>query len=173
MEEKAKEESIKDKIGTGIGWVIGGAIGYYTGLNFLIPFGLALLSGWIANKIIKSSFSKAMIPAFAVQCGQMLWMFLAILWGYPASIIIELILVIIVLVWLLMRPSLIPVILLSIYQIIGFVDSILKFISYSFGTPEHKALLIHLIIRIVAVFLMFTGLREIRKHKVLDKTQIL
>lgn len=165
-------DSIKYKIGTGIGWIIGVIIGYYTGLNLIIPLVLAFLSGWLANKFIKlSPLSKSMIPAFAVQCGQMLWMFLAIFWGSPAKIILELITVIAALAWLLMRPSLMPVVALSIYQIIGFVYNIVKFLSYSFGTPPHKTLLIHLIIRIVAVFLMFTGLREVNKQKTFNETK--
>jgi len=170
MEEKAKKQSTREKIGTGIGWIVGGAIGYYTQLNLLIPLGLALLSGWCVNKMIKSPFSKAMIPSFAVQLGQVLWVLLAfLLVGVQVSILLEVVLVTIVLVWLLMRPSLTPVILLSTYQILSFVGNLYQFISVSFGTTEHKALLVHLIIRILAVFLMIAGLREIRKQKNLNK----
>jgi len=165
MEASSNKESVKDKIGTVIGWIVGGAFGYYTRINLLIPLGLAFLCGWIANKFIKSPLSKKMIPAFAVQMGQAFWILLAILIGYP-TMVFEPILFIAVSIWMLFYPSLFPVILLTIYHAVGLIDSILKIFSFSFGTPEHKALIVHIIFRIIAVFLMFGGLREIHKQKI-------
>lgn len=164
MEENAKKESIKDKIGSVIGWVIGGAFGYYTGIMFIIPAALAFLCGWIAYKFIKSPLSKNIIPAFVVQMGQALGMLLVVLAGYSA-LLFEPLLFIAVLLWMLLRPNLFNIILLIFYHLLGLIDNIPKFFSFPIGTPENKGILVHIIFRATGVFLMFWGLREVRKQK--------
>ena len=111
--EGTKAESMKEKIFNGIGLIIGGAFGYYTGLKLIIPFAFAFLCGWVANKFIKSSLSKYVIPAFAVQMGQALFILMAtIVDGFTTPLLFEESIFIVILLWMLLRPNLFPIIVM-------------------------------------------------------------
>jgi hypothetical protein len=149
-----------------IGGVAGAAAGYivsqYTGLMALIPLGGALLFGLIAAKVVGPA-ARPMVPGFAVQAGQWLWFLVgAVATGQYQSVLLDLIILAIGLVWLLARPGLGPVLLLGIYQVISVVINAATFASAAVGSVEHKALLIHLIFRVAAVVLMVAGLRRPR-----------
>ena len=75
------------------------------------------------------------------------------------------------LTWLLMRPGLGPVVLLGAYQCIVFVINLVAFFGAEVGSQVHRALLVHLIFRVLAVVLMVTGLLDVRRRSALSVEQ--
>jgi hypothetical protein len=152
-------------IGGAAGAAAGYAVSQYTGPMALIPLGGTLLFGLLAAKVVRPA-TKPMVPGFAVQVGQLLWFIIgAVATGQYRSVLLDLIILAIGLVWLLARPGLGPVLLLGIYQGISFVINAAVFASTPIGSVEHKALLVHLIFRAAAVVLMIAGLRRSRTDK--------
>jgi hypothetical protein len=155
----------------GIGGAIAGiAVGRYTGLNLLIPTGLAILVGWICSKLLTGP-SKTFLVAFAIQAGHGLWMLLgAVLLKAYAPVALDLAIYVIGLAWLVYRPGIAPVVLLSLFQAIAIAVNLAQFLAAEIGTNNHKALLVHLIFRITAVVCMLAGAYQIRRHKQDEKT---
>jgi hypothetical protein len=152
-------------IGGAAGAAVGYAVSQYTGLMALVPLGAALLFGFLAAKVVGPA-TKPMVPAFAVQAGQLLWFIVgAVTTGQYQAVLPDLIILAIGVVWLLARPGLGAVLLLGIYQGISFAINAAMFASASVGSVEHKALLVHLIFRAAAVVLMVAGLRKSRTDK--------
>jgi Flp pilus assembly protein TadD len=167
------------------GAIIGTVVGRYSGLNLLIPLGFALLAGWIAWKTV-ADVKRPMVFAFAVQVGHGLWMasgmfLLGLLASAnnmpsvrpsgPATLMLEpwlfnlLDIAILLggLTWLLIRPGLAAVLCLSLYQAVGLGVNTAAFSGAAMGSLEHKALLVHLILRTAAIVLMYLGLYRIGK----------
>jgi hypothetical protein len=145
------------------GGILGWVVGNYAGFNLVIPVVLALIIGLIASRVVNEQ-SRTMLPAFALQAGHMLWMLLEILYAgafHPA--ILHVIIVAIGLGWLIARPGLLPVILLSLFQTLAFLINFNWFLSAPVGSVQHKALVVHLLFRVLAIILMWHGLYRLRK----------
>jgi hypothetical protein len=164
MAESKQRRGALSKAGGLVGTVVGVAVGMYSGINLLIPLTGAFLCGWIAYKLVKEDV-KPMVPAIAVQLGHGLWM----LFGFIMLRVLnqnalDLVILAAGLTWLLVRPGLGPVILLSTYQCIAFVVNLLSFLAAGVGSTTHKALLVHLVFRLAAVLLMVVGLQQMRRR---------
>jgi uncharacterized membrane protein (DUF485 family) len=58
-------------------------------------------------------------------------------------------------VWLLARPGLAPVIVLTVYQSLALLINLFAFLNLPVGSNLHRALLIHLLWRVLALILMW------------------
>ena len=137
-------------------------LGKYLGFYLLIPLVAVLLCGWIAGKTVKPS-AQPMVPAFAIQAGHTLWMGLGALlldqWGL---VIGDILIIACGLIWLLTQPGLVPVVLLTIYQIAAFIVNLNIFSAPETDGEVHRALLVTIILRILAVIMLFAGLKNVK-----------
>jgi uncharacterized membrane protein len=69
------------------------------------------------------------------------------------------------LVWLWTRPSLGPVILLGIYQLVAGVVNAIMLLNAQVASVQHKALVAHLCFRIAAVAFLIAGYVKTRKQQ--------
>ena len=63
-------------------------------------------------------------------------------------------------VWLLARPGLAPVIVLTVYQALALLINLFAFLSFPVGHALHRALLVHFLWRGLAVVLMWRAHRR-------------
>ncbi len=166
-EVKPPKLSMLALLGGGLGAAVGLAVGPYAGLSLLIPAGFALLVGWALSKAVPAP-NKPMVPASAVQAGQGLWMLLGmVLLGQVNLTLIDCAVLLLGALGLAFWPSVVVVALLICYQAVGLVSNGVGFAEATLNTPVHKALLVHLVLRVTAIILMVAGLIKIRKEKTL------
>ena len=159
------KESLMSKALGIVGWIAGAAIGIYSGINMLIPLFATGAVWWAGSKLLKDE-KKVILPAFAVNAGHFLWLALAlVLMGAGAFTTVggDLIVYVIGLAWLLKKPSLGPLYLLGIFQLVSLSINGYSFAEAAVGSAPHKALLVHVIWRALALFFMFKLFLALRK----------
>lgn len=163
MQENAK--SLVKKTFRGFGILIGIAIGYmlgsYTSPISIIPIILILLSALILVKLTKAP--KHLILALAIQFGHLCWIILSVILTKNTSAIIDIVLMLVGLLWLVARPALSAVLFLTAYQTFSLLINLSTLFSTAFKTFEHRALVLILILRILAIIFMFAGLNIMKK----------
>jgi hypothetical protein len=148
-----------------IATVLGALLGKYAGLHMLLPIVGTLLGGLMAKKLARPA-AQPMVPAFAVQAGHLLWLAvgLAIVGGLRADLL-DVLLLAGGLTWLLIAPGLGPVLLLAIYQSIALIINGWLFALAEVGSTQHRALAVHILLRILALVFLFTGLGKVRAQR--------
>ena len=145
------------KTSTIVATVVGIAVGVYSGTHLLIPLALTGLLWWAARKLFPDR-SPGYLAAAAVQAGHLLWITVGlIVIGALTVDLLDIAILLIGVVWLLLRPGLAPVIVLTIYQALALVINLFAFLSFPIGHNLHRALLVHIIWRGLAMILMWRG----------------
>jgi len=148
------------KASTIVATVIGIAVGVYSGTHLLIPLALTGLLWWAARKLFPDR-SPGYPAAAAVQAGHLLWVTVGlIVIGALTVDLLDIAILLIGVVWLLLRPGLAPVIVLTIYQSLALLISLFAFLNFPVGNNLHRALLIHLLWRVLALILMWRAHRK-------------
>jgi hypothetical protein len=105
-----------------------------------------------------------------VQAGHLLWIAVGlIVIGTLTVDLVDIAILLIGVFWLLLRPGLAPVVVLTIYQVLLLLINLLAFLAFPIGHNLHRALLIHIIWRGLAVVLMW---RAHHKAAELDETSV-
>ncbi len=135
--------------------VVGIAVGVYSGVHLLIPLALTALVWWAGRKLLPDR-SPEYVAAAAVQAGHLLWIAVGlIVIGALTVDLVDIAILLIGVVWLLLRPGLAPVIVLTIYQVLLLLINLLAFLGLPIGHNLHRALLVHIIWRGLALILMW------------------
>ena len=167
MSESAaiKKEGLGSKALGIVGCVVGAAIGKYSGIYFLIPFFATAGVRWASTKLLKDD-QKIIVSALSVNAGHFLWLALVVaLVGDLSLSFVDFALYIVGLVWLVKKPSTGPLYLLAIYQVLGLAADGYSFADAAVGSSPHKALLVHLIWRAMALFFIIKLLMSFRKQQ--------
>jgi hypothetical protein len=136
----------------------------YSGLALTIPLvGAAVV--WAIVSRTASGNSKHLLPAIAVQGGHVIWYLVAVIasGGEPAYVWIVLLMTG-GLIWLFRRPGLAPLVLLTAWQSFALLSNLRQFVDAEIGALEHKALLVELILRVAAIWLMIVGIRALAQR---------
>lgn len=135
--------------------VAGAAVGKYAGIHLLIPLAGTVLVLLLAAKFTKLSDEKALL-LFSVQGGQLLWFTTALLLAPAQWTLVSLDMLVLAggLAWLLSGTAKKAIVFLCIYQGISFLANGFDFIDATPGSGAHKALMVHLIWRGIALWLM-------------------
>ena len=144
--------------------IVGAAIGRYTGSTH--PLGGAAAVWAITSRIAEGS-TIYVVPAIAEQAGHVIWFLLAFLVlgsDIPQSLWIEELLMTGALLWLFLKPSVMPLVLLTAWQSFALLTNLRPSSMQRSGTAAHKALLVHVVFRTIAICLMITGIMKLRKR---------
>jgi hypothetical protein len=135
--------------------LVGIAVGVYSGMHLLIPLGLTGLAWW-AIRALRPDRPPDYVAAAAVQAGHLLWIAVGlVVIGALTVDLVDIAILLIGVVWLLVRPGLAPVIVLTIYQALALVINLFAFLSFPIGHNLHRALLVHILWRGLALILMW------------------
>jgi hypothetical protein len=150
------------KAPTIVATVVGIAAGLYSGTHLLIPLALTGLVWWAARKL-RPDRPSDFVAAAAVQAGHLLWIATGlIVIGALTVDLVDIAILLIGVVWLLARPGLAPVIVLTVYQSLALLINLFAFLSFPVGDNLHRALLVHLLWRVLALILMWRAYRKAR-----------
>ena len=151
-------------------WIVGGAIGWYCGATLLLPaVGIGIVLAAFKFKPIPRI--QAFVGAIAAQFGLMLFMLVGGL-AHPGQItlvIYDVAILIGGLAWLVVRPGLVPVLLLGIYEVYALVINFERISSYQPGSIAQKAMVATMALRIAAVIALIVGYVKFHKKAVESK----
>ena len=148
------------KASTIVATVVGIAAGVYSGIHLLIPLALTGLVWWVARKLLPHR-QPAFVAAAAVQAGHLLWIAIGlIVIGALTVDLLDIAILLVGVVWLLARPGLAPVIVLTVYHSLALLINLFAFLNFPVGNNLHRALLVHLLWRVLALILMWRAQRK-------------
>jgi hypothetical protein len=155
----------KSQVWNIIGGGMGLALGAYAGVHVFVPFILMFGVLWVLNKTNTiPSEGRNIIALLTAQFG---WMFIgAFFTGQWNIVSIDLLFVGVGIVWLLVRIHAIPIILLMLFECgVLFINGSL-ILQQEIGTEEHRALLVHIVLRIMVIIALGYGLFAVRKRSI-------
>ncbi len=145
--------------------VVGGAVGIYSGINLVIPLAFSGAVWYLGSKLLRPR-DIAYLPAISIQAGHMLWLALGmVILGSMGANVIDLVVLGAGVAWLWIRPSLWPVVFLSIFQAIALAVNVAAIASEPVASTMHKALVVHIALRVAALFYMWRALVRARSQK--------
>ena len=148
-----------------LGTIAGLVIGRYSGIFLVIPLLGAVIASWVLRKLLPDA-KQNVVPAFAVQSGHFVWLAFGLtLTGQLLTVnSLDLVIYLAGLSWLLLSRQTGPLILLGLYQVVSIVINAIDFSAVEIGTITHKALLVHLVFRILAVVFLVVLFTRYRKR---------
>jgi hypothetical protein len=163
-EQTSRKPSILAGVVGVLGVIVGIGVGQYAGLTLLFPLVLACAAGWLLFRLGRQEVGP-MIPAAGVLVGHGLWMLvgLILLQVFDYNLI-DVALLVGGGIWLTLRPSILAVTVLTLYELVGLVMNGLLFALATPGADIHKALLVHILLRVLGVGLMLFGIVQMRKQ---------
>jgi hypothetical protein len=160
----SEKESLWSKFIGLLALIFGAYIGKYNWLALIIVVGGAVLFYWLASKYNKKKL-KPFLPAIAVLGGQFAWFLFGFLYANNfAYVLFDVILILIGVIWLVLQPSMGPVILLALYESISFILNIVKILTTQLEAGIFAAFLLHAILRISAIVFLLIGYKKIRRE---------
>jgi hypothetical protein len=160
---KESSQEASSRMGSAIGALIGIAASTYFGMSGFIPLVLFFLLLWLLNKI--KTISGYNRFAIAIQGSQLLWMTLGgIIAGAWGSVYLDLIILVIGIIWLLLRFGIGPIVLLGLYHIGSIYINAALLMQTEVGSINFKALIVHIILRLLAIFFMIRAFIQYRKE---------
>jgi len=174
-ENKSNEKSMSSTqkfpeiIGTGFSFILFFILYKYFGLSLAIPTIGIVLCLWVANKFLPPA-KKPMLLAVAWQAGFILsFSLIAVLAGqFRGAAMWELFITTAALVWLIIRPRIGPVVLLTVLHVLTLLAiGLVVFLQLELESvsPTYMGLLLNVIFRVPAVIFMYTGLRGIHRRR--------
>jgi hypothetical protein len=142
--------------------VVGIAAGVYSGIHLLIPLVLTGLVWWVTRRLIADRPTD-FVAAAAVQVGHLLWIVVGlVVIGLLTVDLVDIAILLAGSIWLLAKPGLAPVVVLTVYQAVALLINLGAFLAMPLGHNLHRALLIHIIWRILALIFMWRGYHKSR-----------
>jgi hypothetical protein len=148
-----------------LGGVLGVALARYSGASLVIPLFGAVLAWPIATKVISGS-AKHFVPAISVEAGHLLWFLAGLLAMGAAGIAqvgIDFVVMIGGILWLVVRPGIWPSGILVGWQGFGLLYNVFTLSTTEIGSIGHRALVVHISIRVVTLYLLATGISALRQ----------
>jgi hypothetical protein len=163
MAEAGDKASVAKKPANIIGSVIGIALGTYSGIHLLIPLAFTGIAWWGGKKLLSSN-RMAFLPAIAVQSGHFLWMCVGFLILRTVSLdLLDPLVLLIGITWLAWKPGIGPIVFLTVFQVLALGVNVYVFAETAIATTQHKALIVHMTWRVLALFLMWQARIKVRK----------
>jgi hypothetical protein len=167
----ATAQSIEKKPNSGLfGLAAGLAVGLYSGIYLLLLLLPTLLIRWVAGKFLKPA-AQPYLLSIATQAGQTLLLFTFVLIlplsastlvQFDLFVLVDVVLPAVGLIWLIAKPGKWPIAALTIFQIFALLQNAFNFSEMVVGTQNHKALVVHMIWRICAIFFMWQSYLRLR-----------
>lgn len=159
-----KKTSPGTVLGNIAGWLGGWVLAQYTGSNLWVPAGTMLVALLVfAKTALRPPHFAA---AIAVIVGHLTWfVFGAVFTGMWAPVILDVVLIGAGVVWLWARPGLGPCLTLVGLEIATLVVNVVAILGVAVGSPEHRALVVHLLFRVLALVALAFGYRKLSKSR--------
>jgi hypothetical protein len=158
-------------LGNIAGWLGGWALAQYSGSNLWVPAGTMLVAFLVFAKTPLRP--PHFVPAIAVIVGHLTWfIFGAAFTGMWAPVILDVVLIGAGVAWLWARPGLAPWLAVMGLEIATLVVNVVAILSVAVGSPEHRALVVHVLFRVLALVALAFGYRKLRKSRLPADPQV-
>jgi hypothetical protein len=140
----------------GVAASLGGmGVGIYGGMSLLIPAAAAGAVWYVGSKVLKPRNEHYLSPA-AFLSGHLIWLLVgtALLGAWQANSA-DIVIMLVGAVWLWLRPGLFPVAALTIFEFVALAVNGAAIVDQVVGSPTHRALVVHIVLRCATVFLMW------------------
>lgn len=160
-----RSPSTQLKVGAVVGTCIGWGLGVYSGIFLMIPLVATFAIFFAAWKLLPKD-KQIVLPALSVQAGHLTWFVIgSFMTRTMGANSLDLLWLLVGLIWLVARPSRGPLWFLSVYQLLSLLLNLYLFAHASVGTTAHKALLVHIVWRILALMLMGGMYMRLRREE--------
>jgi hypothetical protein len=130
----------------------GWGLGMYAGVFLLMPLVASVVILLIARKLLAADKRIILLP-LSLQAGQLAWIIAGMLATRTlGAYVIDVVWCLAGLIWLVARPGRGPIWTLAIYQTLGLAINVYFFAHASVQTAPDKALLVHIVWRLLALF---------------------
>jgi hypothetical protein len=144
------------------GLAVGAVIGFYSGVNLVIPLLATGAVWWLAVKALPSA-KQFLVPCVAVQAGHLLWLCFGFAYlGILNANLIDVVVVAAGLAWLVLRPGSVPVMVLMALQAWGLAINVAALVPAATGSAVHQALVVHVAWRILALVFLTQLFKRLR-----------
>ena len=142
----------------------GAALAFDTGLIWLFPL-IPTVIIWLSGKNLLSARRHPFVPAVSLQLGQLIWYVSASIYMRllaPADIL-EAAALIGLSVWLVVKPSLVPALVVAIAQVLALVFNLVALSDLAVDSIQHKALTVTIVWRLGTLLLLWEGYALLRQ----------
>ncbi|MBN1398154.1 MAG: hypothetical protein JXA06_09020 [Bacteroidetes bacterium] len=162
VDDLSEKKDVKNRVGTAIGVLVGLAAGSYLGVAGFVPLILFVIFNLVLKKNITLEPNNKL--AIIIQSSHVGWMLIgALILNAWSEMFFDIIVLSIGVLWLFLHFSIIPIILLSIYHIILIYLGAIMLLQTEVGSESFKALIVHIILRLFALFFMSMSYINYRK----------
>ena len=150
--------------------VLAGGAGYavsaYFGFVLILPILVAAAVIWYVGKKVAPVSNPRYLTAIVIQGAHLVWISLGTAFlGAWAANFLDIAILLIGLVWLWFRPSLWPIMLLTVFQIFALAVNMSVVVDYPFGNAGSRSLMIHIGLRIAGLAAMWWAFLRTRKPR--------
>ena len=139
----------------------GGVTRFLGGMNPFILLGIMVLIGFVASKLLDAK-RQPFVPAIAIQSTHILGFLLVALMIKQLSVFSDVIILSAGLAWLLIRPGLGPVVVLTIVQVLGIGVNLFNMWFAGFPALTQRQIGVHVVLRIVTIVFLWIGLNRFK-----------
>ena len=145
---------------------IGYAVWTYFGVSLILPLLVAAAAIWYVGKKVAPPSNPMYLTAIMIQGAHLVWISLGTAFlGAWAANFLDIAILLIGLVWLWFRPSLWPIMLLTVFQIFALAVNMSVVVDYPFGNAGSRSLMIHIGLRIAGLAAMWWAFFRTRKQR--------
>lgn len=152
--ERDRSPTTTLKVGSILGAFGGWALGEYSGALLLVPLVATAVALFVAWKLLPQD-RRILVPSLGVQTGHLIWFVGgALMTGVVGASLVDILWLLGGLIWLVAKPGRGPIWMLGIYQLLSLAFNAYVFAHVAAGTTAHRALLVHIVWRLLALGLM-------------------
>ena len=151
LKEQPRKFWFKSPIGI-LAFLLGVAFAQYGRASAYIPLAAALLIGLAAKRALPNSRS-AVVPALAVQGGHLVWVAVGCITQRVYVGFVDIIILSALLLWFCTTVSRSSAVALIAVQLVLLSLNLWQLLSFPAGSLEHRALTVHIVLRVLAILL--------------------
>lgn len=150
--------------------VLAGGAGYavsaYFGFVLILPILVAAAVIWYVGKKVAPVSNPRYLTAIVIQGAHLVWISLGTAFlGAWAANFLDIVILVIGLAWLWLRPSLWPIMLLTVFQIFALVVNTTMIVDHLLDGAGSRPLMIHIGLRIAGLVSMWLAFLRTRKPR--------
>ena len=143
---------------------IGYAVWTYFGVSLILPLLVAAAAIWYVGKKVAPPSNPMYLTAIMIQGAHLVWISLGTAFlGAWAANFLDIVILVIGLAWLWLRPSLWPIMLLTVFQIFALVVNTTMIVDHLLDGAGSRPLMIHIGLRIAGLAAMWWAFLRTRK----------
>jgi hypothetical protein len=140
----------------------GKQVGDYLGVSLFVPLIVVFFYCWIARKVLPANLQDLSIVIGIIAAQISLHVFGGLYFGALTRVLFDIVVLTIGLVWLIIRPSVWPIIGLTAFEIFALGSNLLTLTQVTNFAPAFKGLISFMLIRLAAISFLVTGYQSLK-----------